>query len=181
MLTRDEDALACPDPSGLLREGTDQALIKTANGPAPCATGAHWCFNPKICDKSEFFFLPVGNGQLFNLTITSPVRYNFALMLLYATPAGFPPSFSHPPANRPQARAAARASDPPGSGGQPLIFDATARSLPSSVSWRHYVHETLKTDIKDEAVNLLKTKGRKCEFLRWQSRYIIENRAVNEN
>ena len=56
-----------------------------------------------------------------------------------------------------------------------------AHPLPTSVSWRHYVHETLKTDIQDEAVTLLKTKGQKVEFTPWRSRYSAENRSVNKN
>ena len=51
-----------------------------------------------------------------------------------------------------------------GLGGQPLVFDATAHPSLSSVSWRHYVHETLKTDTKNEAASLLKTKGRNVKF-----------------
>jgi hypothetical protein len=39
-----------------------------------------------------------------------------------------------------------------------------AHPFPLSASWRHYVHESLKTDIKNEAVNLLKTNGRKFRF-----------------
>ena len=46
---------------------------------------------------------------------------------------------------------------------------------------RQYVHETLKSDIKNEATRLLKTKGRNTEFSRWRSRYITENRDVNKN
>ena len=34
-----------------------------------------------------------------------------------------------------------------------------SRSNTSSVSWRHYVHETLKMDIKNEAASSLKTKA----------------------
>ena len=65
-------------------------------------------------------------------------------------------------------------------GGQPLIFDVSAHPLPSSVSQRHCVHDTPKTDILNEATILLKTKGRKAQFSLWRSRYIIENRAVTK-
>jgi hypothetical protein len=94
-------------------------------------------------------------------------------MQLYATQPCFPPSFSPPPAYGPQARATVRAGDP-SDPGQPLIFDATAHPLPTSVSWRHWVHGTLKTDIKNEAEKLLKTKDRNVEFSHGEAENILK-------
>jgi hypothetical protein len=91
---------------------------------------------------------------LFNLTSSSPVRYNFAVMPLYATPPRVPPSLSPSPCIWPASARRGRLS---------------AWPLPCSVSWRHSVPGTLKTDIKNEAASLLKTKGRNLEFSRWRS------------
>jgi hypothetical protein len=85
------------------------------------------------------------------LTSTSPVRYNFAVMPLYPTLTHVPPSFSPSPCVWPASARHCRLS---------------AWPIPSSVSWRHSVPETLKSDIKNEAVNLLKTKDWKFEFSR---------------
>jgi hypothetical protein len=82
-------------------------------------------------------------------------------MPLYATPSHFPPSPS--PAYGPQARAAA-------------LEGYSPSYSPSQVPWRHYVHEILKSDIKNEAVNLLKTKGRKFDFSHGEAVNILKIR-----
>jgi hypothetical protein len=58
-------------------------------------------------------------------------------------------------------------------GGQPLIFDATAHPFPCSVSWRHCVRQSSKSDIKNEAENLLITKDRKLEFSHGEAENIL--------
>jgi hypothetical protein len=62
-----------------------------------------------------------------------------------------------------------------------VLHYATAHRLPSSILLRHYVHETVKTDILNEATILLKTQGRKAQFSLWRSHYVTENRAVTKN
>jgi hypothetical protein len=102
-----------------------------------------------------------GSRRLFNLTYLAQcaiVAGYAAVRYTSPRPALLPPCVRSATARRSPGR---RSAWP---GGEPLIFDATAHPLPSSVSRRHSVHETLKTDVKYEAVNLLKTKSLKFEF-----------------
>jgi hypothetical protein len=48
------------------------------------------------------------------------------------------------------------------------------RSPDGYVSWRHSVPRTLKKDIKNEAENLLKTKGRNFEFSHGEAENILK-------
>ena len=149
----------CPCDRGLFRQ-SERPLNFDPAGRLRLRRRPHRAVYISLQDVLKFargrsLLPPHRKPPVMGLIFASPGYYNCVVMSLYATlpcPASCPP-FPLFPEYSPQARRGRLSAWP----------------LLSPVLWRHSIPETLKTDIQNEAANLLKTNGRSSDFSRWRS------------